>query len=64
MRSFLSRMGALSFFDADLVMGAFGAGEWEYLERELATALGLMMELQAALDRVRSGRPPVIGGGR
>jgi hypothetical protein len=64
MRHFLTAMGALSFFDADLVMRSFGADQWEYLDRELATLLRLAMDLQAALDRVRSARPPVRGGGR
>jgi hypothetical protein len=56
-RSFFSAMGALGRFDHDLAIGAFGAGDWDYLQRELETALGLVMDLQAALDRARSGRP-------
>ena len=51
------RFPYLASIDADLVMRAFGAGEWEYLDRELATALGLVMDLQAALERARSSRP-------
>jgi hypothetical protein len=64
LRHYFSAMGALGFFDADLVIGAFGAGEWEDLQRELEVAQGLVTDLQAALERARTGRRPVLGGGQ
>jgi hypothetical protein len=56
-RHFFSAMGALERFDCDLAIGAFGAGDWEYLQHDLQLALELVTELQAALDRARSRRP-------
>jgi hypothetical protein len=56
LRSFLAASGALRRFDRDLALSGFRADDWEELERDLARTLGLVMELQTALDRVRSGR--------
>jgi hypothetical protein len=42
----------------------FSATDWNELDRDLAHTLGLVMELQAALERVRSGRPHLMGPGR
>jgi hypothetical protein len=63
-RSFVAAAGKLWLFDRDLALSGFRADEWEELERHLARTLDLVMELQAALDRVRSGRPHVMGPGQ